>query len=535
VPTDCTYIPYGDTHAFSQLVYDYTEDAPSLQPFYMFRPDAEGMTQAISQRKQFPTDRRTLVQVLRDQYAKLPQQDTTDANITSLLQDNTFTVCTAHQPNLLTGYLYFVYKIVHAIKLAAELKEQFPDQHFVPVYYMGSEDNDLDELGTFRYGGTKYVWDAAGQSGAVGRMDTKSLRPLLDQLFRRLGPPGPNAEELQNLLTEAYLKHNNIADATQYLVHALFGRFGLIVLNPDEPALKRQFLTVMKDDLLQHTALPIVQKQSQLLEAVYKAQAFPRPVNLFYLKDDIRERIEHENGTWTVLHTDIRWDKAGLLAELEAHPERFSPNVILRGLFQETILPDVAFIGGGSEVAYWMQLMSLFRHYNVFFPAVILRQSVQWIDRQAAERMQQLDLDISTVFKPQEELVRDYIAQHSTADWKTTTEQEALEAIIRSLGHKAMEIDPTLSYSAGAVLKKVSYQLEVLEKKMYRAEKRKAAVATERITHLRGILFPGGGLQERTDNFMAYFLQYGHDYFDTLMNAIAPLKNEFLVIRETAV
>jgi bacillithiol biosynthesis cysteine-adding enzyme BshC len=535
VPTDCTYIPYRATHSFSALVYDYTEAATSLTPFYTFQPDAAGLAAAIAEREQYPTDRNALVQVLRRQYEKLPEQEAANRNIELLLQDNTFTVCTAHQPNLLTGYLYFIYKIVHAIKLAETLKAEHPDKHFVPVYYMGSEDNDLDELGTFRYGGTRYVWDADGQTGAVGRMHTQSLKPLLDQLFLRLGPPGPQLNELKRLIKEAYLQHDTIADATQFLVHELFGRFGLIVLNPDEPELKRLFIPVLRDDLLQHTALPIVQQQSDLLEKQYKAQAYPRPVNLFYLKDNIRERIERNGDTWSVLNHDIHWNETALLAELEAHPERFSPNVILRGLFQETILPDVAFIGGGSEVAYWMQLKPLFEHYQVYFPAVVLRQSIQWIDANAAARMQQLELGIRDVFESQETLLRNHIARHSDADWTATGEKESFARLIAELGAKAAAIDPTLAYSAGAVLKKVNYQLEVLEQKMYRAEKKKAAVAAERITLLRGLLFPGGGLQERTDNFMDHFLKYGHDYFDLLLAAVAPLKNEFLVISEPAI
>lgn len=532
MPTDCTYLSYKDTHSFSSLVNDYLEDEPQLKSFYTFRPDKKGIASAIAERKKFKTDRAALVDILQQQYEHLPQLEAVNNNIQRLLQENTFTICTAHQPNLLTGYLYFIYKIIHAIKLAEELNVQYPEQHFVPVYYMGSEDNDLDELGTFRYNNEKYVWDAAGQTGAVGRMDTKSLKPLLDQLFKRFGPPGVHCEALVAMISQAYLQHKNIADATQYLVHELFGRYGLVILNPDHAGFKKQFIAVMQDDLIKHTALPIVQQQSDALAVHYKAQAYPRPINLFYLKDSIRERIEEEHGVWRVLHTDIQWTKEALLQELQEHPECFSPNVILRGLFQETILPDIAFIGGGSEVAYWMQLMPLFQHYHVFFPVVLLRQSIQWIDKQSYGIMQQLNLDEQQIFEDTAALTQILVERNSNKDWVVQQEQNAFGIILNTLANKAKAIDPTLEYSAAAVLTKINHQLEVLEQKMYRAEKRKSAIDIARLDRLKQKLFPNSSLQERVDNFMDYYLMIGPVFFDVIKDAIRPLNNQFLVMRD---
>lgn len=527
----CTYIPYSDTNAFSELVRDFADGTPSLQPFYPHTPSWSGIDQAIQQREQFKTDRLTLVTVLRSQYKDLPGHDAVNNNIEALLDDHTFTVTTAHQPNLLTGYLYFIYKILHAIKLADELRSRYPGKHFVPVYYMGSEDNDLDELGTFRYEGKRYSWDGNGQKGAVGRMKTASLKPLIDDLMKVLGPPGEHLDELKSILSEAYLGHSTIAEATHSLVHRLFGSYGLVVINPDEPALKKQYIRVMEDDLLHHTPFSIVQRQSERLSQQYKVQAYPRPVNLFYLREGLRERIEHNGDTWQVLHADIRWNKQELLAELEQNPERFSPNVILRGMFQELILPDIAFIGGGAEVAYWGQLSELFDHYHIPFPAVILRQSVLWIDEQAALQQQKLGLETEALFQPEQDIFNRYIAQHSNADWQTAREKEQFSTLLEQLSQKAISLDPTLERAAAAVRAKIGKQLDVLEKKMIRAEKRKMNVELNRISRLKASLFPGGSLQERTDNFTEYYLRHGHDFFDKVYNAIQPLENKFLVIR----
>lgn len=527
------YLPYRATRRFSPLVLDYLDGADTLSAHYSFKPDAAGLAAAVEARRQYPVDRDTLAGVLYAQYRHLPYEKATEENIARLKEERTFTVCTAHQPNLGTGYLYFVYKILHAIKLAGDLNEAHPGCHFVPVYYMGSEDADLDELGTFRVGDKKFVWDAGGQTGAVGRMSTQTLMPLLRELFTLLGPPGPFLDALQVLLMQSYTGHTTIAQATQYLVHSLFGRYGLLVLDPDNAELKKAFIPVMEEDLLQQTTHSLVSKTIQELgDAHYKAQAHPREINLFYLKGDIRERIEQRGDIWHVLNTDISWCKDDLLAELHRSPEHFSPNVMLRPLYQETILPNVAFIGGGAEVAYWLQLCALFDHHSVFYPTVLLRQSVSWMSGAHVRLHDKTGLQLEDLFAPQDEAEKAYVVAHTEQDWQTGAERAILDDMAKTLYAKATAADPTLSRSAEASLKKMKHQLDVLEQKMLRAEKRRLETGLSQLAKLQQSLFPGGGLQERVDNFMPYYLQYERAFFDELLAAIEPLRNEFLVMQE---
>ena len=525
-----SYFSYQETGSFSRLATDYLRLHKDLGPFYTFPPDEQGIHQAVRERGKYPVNRPILVAALERQYAHLNKSDKVTEHILALADENTYTVCTAHQPNLLTGYLYFIYKILHAIKLADHLKQQHPGKNFVPVYYMGSEDNDLEELGVFRFRGDKYVWDGGGQTGAVGRMSTASLKDLLHQLFKVLGPPGTNCDELQALLATAYLQHDTIGKATQYLVNELFGRFGLIVLDPDDAALKSTYIPVMENELLHQAAYPIITAQMGKLGEHYKVQAHPRPINLFYLADQIRERIEQQGDEWTVVNTNITWHKDALLKELHEHPERFSPNVMLRGMYQETILPNVAFIGGGAEVAYWLQLKTVFAHYHIYYPAILLRQSVLWIDHISAKMRQQLDLSIADLFKSENELVKQHVLRHSTGDWQTDKEMAAIGQLLQQLKHKAIAVDPTLKSAAEAALTKMKHQAEALEKKMYRAEKRKMQVLLTKLNRLKSILFPGNGLQERVENVSEYYLQYGISFLDILMDGIKPAGNQFLVV-----
>ena len=353
------HIPYNQTNSFSKLVLDYLHNTDTVRPFYSYPPTIEGIKALLEERKQFNTNRPVLVQVLKEQYAALQPSGAVLANIEALQSNDTFTVCTAHQPNLFTGPLYFVYKVLHTIKLAHFLQAQWPQYRFVPVYYMGSEDADFAELNHTFVDGKKIEWKKE-QKGAVGRMQVdKTLLQLIDELEGQLVYE-PFGQEVISLLRRCYVAGRTIQEATFELVNELYGDWGLVVLVPDHPLLKAQMQDVFAEDIFQHTSSRIVLQTSQRLEEQYDAQAYPRDINLFYLKDNIRERIEKEENGFVVLNTDLRFSEDELRKELAQHPERFSPNVILRGLYQETILPNLAFIGGGGETAYWLQLKDLF-------------------------------------------------------------------------------------------------------------------------------------------------------------------------------
>lgn len=527
-----SYLPYQDTHSFSSLVIDYLKGHELLANSYRYTPDIDGIQQALQDRNQYPIDRNLLVSVLEKQYASISKSQQLIDNIEALKSSHTFTICTAHQPNLLTGYLYFIYKILHAIKLSQELATKFPHLNFIPVYYMGSEDNDLDELGTFRYNREKYTWNAEGQKGAVGNMQTRGMKEVLNDLFQKLGPPGDYTDQLKELLTVAYLKHDTISAATQFLVNELFGKYGLIVINPDEHEFKKAFTGVLKDDLLNGVAERLVHLQGEHLSKHYKTQAFPRRVNQFYMMDGLRERIETDGTSWKVLNTNISFNQEELLQELHTYPERFSPNVVLRGVFQESILPNIAFIGGGAEVAYWLQLKSTFEHYHKFYPVLLLRQSVQWIPATVKERMIDLSLSLPDIFLSKTDLIKAYLNKSAPNELQMGEEKTKLEQIFKQLEQKAIALDPTLKATAGAALHKMTHQVEVIQLKMLRALKKKNAVDITRIEKVKDLLFPQEKLQERVENFIEYYPYYGAAWIDNLLDCIDPMRNEFLVVYE---
>ena len=294
---DCTStrLPYRQTGSFSKIVLDYLDQSPSLREFYEHTVSLEGIEAAIERRKSFNTDRKLLQSELVRQYSILETSDAVQSNIDRLASDNTFTICTAHQPNVFTGSLYFIYKILTAIKLADTLGKQLSQYRFVPVFYMGSEDVDLDELGHIHLNGQKLVWDTK-QTGAVGRMNTKGIEKMIHQVEGQLGIH-PFGKELIALLKQCYLDSPDIQTATFKLVDALFAEYGLIVLIPDSANLKRTMRPVFEEDLVEQVPSSVVQQSVQAMDkAGFKVQAHPREINLFYLKDNLRERIV-QNGS----------------------------------------------------------------------------------------------------------------------------------------------------------------------------------------------------------------------------------------------
>ena len=289
--SSCSYIPYQETNMFSKLISDYLEKKDFIQSFYSCKTDLDGLSKAITARQQFSTDRNLIQQVFADAYATADASAFQLDNIAALSNENTFTICTAHQPNIFTGYLYFIYKTAHVIALAQQFKKVFPGKKFVPVFYIGSEDNDLDELSKFKIHGKSFVWNT-DQTGAVGRMTVdKAVVKLIDDVASTVKHL-PHAEGLITILRKAYALGNDMATGTFILLNELFKEYGLLVLQPDHVALKAKMKAVFKDDLLLNSAEQIVGDTSLKLEAEYKVQVNPRTVNLFYLRDGIRSRID---------------------------------------------------------------------------------------------------------------------------------------------------------------------------------------------------------------------------------------------------
>jgi bacillithiol biosynthesis cysteine-adding enzyme BshC len=527
MPTDC--ISYQNSGYFSPLMNDYLDQKTNLQPLYNRFPTLENFEKQILEKQANfdDTSRKTLVSVLQKQYLNIETSALTSQNIEALNNTNTFTVTTGHQLNLFSGPLYFLYKIISTINLTTELKAKYPTYQFVPIYWMATEDHDFEEINYFNFKGKKFHWNRES-TGPVGRLSTESLDEFLEIFALEIGS-SLNANALKKLFEDAYINHDNLADATRHLANALFGINGLVILDGDSQDLKRNFIPFIKEELLNQSSHSLVLETAEKLKD-YTIQVNPREINLFYIEDNLRERIVFENNTYKVNHTKIEFSETEILALLQNHPEKFSPNVIMRPLYQEVILPNLCYIGGGGEIAYWLELKAFFASTKVTFPMLLLRNSVLLATEKQAKKADKLDLTWANLFSKQADLINSKTKQLSEFPIDLTNLKEQLQKQFEALYKIVQQTDASFSGAVKAQEVKQNKGLENLEKRLLKAQKRKLSDILERITDLQNELFPNHSLQERQANFSEFYLENGTNLIPILFQKLKPLENNFEII-----
>lgn len=520
-------ISFEASKQFSKLFIDYVTAKSELRPFYSYPPDISSFRQFIEDRNPGKINRKILADTINHQYSK---SGLSAPNIDLLRDEKTFTVCTGHQLCLFTGPLFFIYKIITTINLSEKLKKEYPQYNFVPVYWMASEDHDFEEISSTNVFGKKLEWTNDKVSGAVGRLETYSLDGIINELKEILGP-GANSNELIGIFSEGYLKHNNMADSTRYIVHQLFGKYGLIVLDADNENLKREFSIFLKDDILNNTNHKLIdQTIKQLEEQNYDVQVNPREINCFYIKNNIRERIEFEGDVYKVLNTDIRFTEEEIVTEIELHPEHFSPNVVLRPLYQQYILPNLAYVGGPGELAYWLEYKNMFEHHKIDFPILVPRNFAILTDDKTNQLITKLGLRAEQFFDDTEKIIKDFVTQNSGSDLSLASEQKNITSIYDDILAKAVKIDSTLKSTVEGEMQKALNSLTTIESKLIRAEKQKQETNTNQIRKIKNRFFPDDTLQERYENISSYYSKLGNDLIEKLKNELQPFDMNINII-----
>jgi len=526
-------LSYKNTGYFSSLICDYLDKKDSLKPFYQNFSNLNGYKQQIALKQNCISassqTRQVLVSALKLQYKKVQASEPSLKNIQSLLSENTFTVTTGHQLNLFTGPLYFLYKIVTVINLAKELKCAFPDKNFVPIYWMATEDHDFEEINYFNFKGQKVKWNGSA-GGAVGQLSTKGLNEVFNEFSKNIGS-NKSAEYLKELFEKAYLKHENLADATFYLANELFSSYGLVIIDADNSGLKRLFVPIIKDELVNQTCFKAVNKSAkELAELHYKIQVNARDINLFYLLKNKRERIVFEQNTYKILNTDLVFTEAQILEAVDLHPERFSPNVLMRPLYQERILPNLSYTGGGGELAYWFEMKAYFDSVGVPFPILLLRNSVLVMNQKQLLKLNKLNLKVEQLFLKQTDLNNLAVKALSDINLDLSVQKVTIQNLFTELKTLALQTDKSFIGAVNAQEHKQINGFEKLEARLLKAQKRKYNELTKRIFNLQNDLFPNQSLQERTQNFSELYLELGTELIPLLIKHLNPLALEFTIL-----
>jgi bacillithiol synthase len=522
-------IPISKTGKYPPLILDYVNKTPELRDRYSFNCDIDSFENIIDQRNHFKTDRKTLVDELKKQYHTLknPVHANVQNNIEKLLLSHTYTVTTGHQLNILSGPVFSIYKILSVIKLAEDITARYSTIHVVPVFWMASEDHDMDEIDHFYYKSNKYRW-THGSSGASGKVQTNTIDSFL--LDVKNMNPELTYNSTFNLFVEAYRNHGNLADATFEIVSDLFGKYGIVVMNADSPQLKSLFKNETRDDIIKNSVWNDVSATNKQLSKKYKLLVNPRKINTFYMQDGVRERIiEDTDGGYIVNNTEIRFTKEELLAELVNRPEHFSPNVIMRTMYQEKILPNLAYVGGPGELSYWLQFKEAFNTQSVSFPILMLRNSFLLIDSKTASSILKLKLKYEDLFLK----ISDLEKQIALRDAHVFDAEEAINKmsdIYSIIENNGMKIDKTLKYPVQGELKKSIKSIKKLHKKIIRAVKRNDEEKFRKLRLLHEYVFPNNSMQERTANIVSFADNGFEELANILYDHTDPFNNDLTVI-----
>ncbi|WP_448607440.1 bacillithiol biosynthesis cysteine-adding enzyme BshC [Paenimyroides ceti] len=527
MPSDC--ISYQESGYFSKLMIDYLNEVDTLKPLYHRFPRIENFKdQILEKQADFRLQNRmTLVEALTDQYVNFSVSTATKNNLALLQKTTTFTVTTGHQLNLFTGPLYFLYKIISVINLSKELKKEYPEYDFVPVYWMATEDHDFEEIHYFNYEDLKFQWNKHA-CGPVGRLDTQGLDKVFEAFSSQTGI-GKNADQLREWFEKSYIKHPDLASATRYLANELFKEYGLVILDGDDKNLKHLFAPYAKKELEQQCSIENVSKSFDILSN-YNIQVNPREINLFYIENGIRERIVYENERYQVNNTDYSFSQEEIENLIDSHPEKISPNVILRPLYQEIILPNLCYVGGGGELAYWLELKEVFADFKVPFPILLLRNSVLLATEKQANKADRLGLKWSDLFMKKQALLDSQTQKRSENTFDFQQQTAILEKQFSDLKELAKKTDASFIGAVEAQEKKQLKGLKNLEKRLLTAEKKIHRDALERITDLQAELFPSGNLQERIVNFSQFYKEVGNQLIPKLIDELHPLEQKFNIV-----
>ncbi len=533
MPADC--LSYKETNYFSSLITDYLDQKVELKQFYNRFPALENFKEQIDEKSKFFTSekRKVLVNSLRKQYLDLKLSAEVEANLESLLQNNTFTITTGHQLNLFTGPLYFLYKIVSAINLASALKKEYPQNHFVPVYWMATEDHDFEEINYFNLNGKKFKWNStqpeAGKD-AVGNLHTEGLAEVYALFSAEVGG-SKTAEHLKDLFQKSYLEHENLSEATRFLANELFKNYGLIIIDGDDQDLKKEFSPYLRKELFEQLSYKTTGPAIKKLDGLgYGVQVNPREINLFYLNNGLRERLVEQEGRFFVNDTQISWNREEMEVELENYPWRFSPNVDTRPLYEEVILPNLCYIGGGGELAYWFELKEYFKNAQVPFPVLLLRNSALIVTAKQEKKREKLGISHGELFLKQHELINRQVRRISNIDIDFSKQKQHLVEQFKAMYELAEQTDVTFLNAVKAQEVKQLKGLDHLEKRLLGAQRRKLKDEVTRIAQLQNILFPFKGLQERHTNFSEMYLEYGEELIPALVENLDPLHLQFKII-----
>ncbi len=519
---------------FSKLFSDYLSNFSALRRFYQYDyRSLQGFADAAEARKPAMGHRDLLADVLLEQNKSFGAGEESLRHIEELRAEQTFAVVTGQQVGILGGPLYTIYKTISAVKLARQLRDQLPGYAFVPVFWLEGEDHDFEEMNKI------VVLSQEGSPASVefphpSKQGAKSAEPVgkiklgagieafFDQLAKAL-PTTEFREALLQRLKSVYTSEATFSGAFAALLHSLFPDEGLVIIDANDRRLKQLTRHIFLNEL--ETFPRISQKiiqQSASLEEQYHAQIKTKAMNLFLVHNGGRYLIEPREHDFALRGTRQYFTREELLRILDESPEAFSPNVALRPICQDTILPTAAYVAGPSEVAYFAQLKPVYDYFSCPMPVIYPRASATVVEERQQKILEKYQLSIGDVFRQPTRLqqhVIDMVSEVKIDELFTHTSAQ-IGDLLQEMRFGLTTIDPTLLGPLDATRDKVDGALQVLKQKAAEAQQRKHEIALRQIRKVQNFFLPNGDYQERALNLFSFVNRYGDDFLPWLKSTL---------------
>ena len=513
------------------ITYDYVQ-YKQPKKFYGRSFKIENFKNQIIDKSNFcDKKRKILVEVLKDQNKNYHHVNAYN-DIDLLLKKNSYTITTGHQLSLFTGPLFFIYKIIQVIKICDQLKNNYANYNFIPIFWMASEDHDFEEIKSFNLYEKTFSYDYNYKKYCTGKIKTLQMSSMHEEL-KIFFEGKPNQKALLDLFNKSYKKEKNLSCATRSLVYQLFKDYNIIVLDPDDHRLKVYFKELALDELKNFSSHKIVNNTIKKIKNSYdkkiKIQVNPRILNLFYITKSERYRIEYKDGEYTLIGKNKTFKKDEFINHIESNPDCISPNVILRPLYQESILPNLAYVGGGSEISYWLELKDLFNFYKLPFPILAVRKSLLLISKRDFEKIDGLNLKIQDFFLKKDQIVKKFLKSKDDYNFSLKNLSDSYSKNIDELKNEISAIDNSLVPSFDALITRHKKEFNSLEKKVIKTIKLKNSQKLKSIDRIYERIYPNSSPQERFLNFSHFYSIYGQEFIDFIFDVMQPFDSRLQV------
>ena len=502
------FVPHTESGVPSKVMKDLIAGSTFVESIANSPYDWKAFAkQALLQQAYSQETRRVVLQALERQN---PEPSSSEQASLDAFRNGALTITTGHQLMVCGGSVFFEAKVLGAVALAQAASKKL-GKDVVPVFWMASEDHDFEEIASFRIGEYQFTWEQPNAKGPVGYLTTHDLADQLSSWLEQV-PLNDAQKKLLEPRLQAYRHGKNLAEATRQWVRQWAEGLGLLVLDGQDMALKGQAAPLWTAEMDGQYSKLIQAQTDALVAQGYKAQVFPREINLFDLRDGDRQRFEQPDP--------------------ECPYFCVSPNALMRPLYQEWLLPNLAYVGGGGELAYWLQLGSAFENLGRPMPLLYLRNSILIQHHRLSKDIQKLDLSVTDLLSLNgEEIKRKFLGKDTVLQAEGKALRAPLMEAIEKWNSALTESYPELKQHAEALKVKMEKLAQRTAETRYRTQKRRHEELMGSIDRAIEAIYPNGTFWERRASYADLVGILGQDPRDALVEKMSTIKAGTLVIK----